>query len=97
MFLDGHVGGDVEHRKLLDDPYRSVARRGAFPDGPVRPAQLDGALMVAQPPIRDQARMEQALARRGVRPRISPPVDLLSAITRPARRRILAAFGFCVR
>ncbi|HET6735684.1 LysR family transcriptional regulator [Mycobacterium sp.] len=70
MFFDGRVDGDVEHRKLLDDPYVLVARRGSFPDGPVRPAQLDGAPMVAHPPICDQARMEQALARRGVRPHI---------------------------
>jgi DNA-binding transcriptional LysR family regulator len=69
MFFDGRVDGDVEHRKLLDDPYLLVARRGAFPDGPVHPAQLDGVPMVAHPPICDQARMEQALARRGVRPR----------------------------
>src|SRR3990170_3611890 len=47
MFFDGRVHGDVEHRKLLDDPYLLVARRGTFPDGPVRPAQLDGAPMVA--------------------------------------------------
>jgi DNA-binding transcriptional LysR family regulator len=70
MFFDGRVDGDVEHRKLLDDPYLLVARRGTFPDGPVRTAQLDGAPMVAHPPICDQARMEQALARRGVRPHI---------------------------
>ncbi|MBV1936232.1 LysR family transcriptional regulator [Streptomyces sp. BV286] len=70
MFFDGRVDGDVEHRKLLDDPYVLVARRGAFPDGPVRTARLDGAPMVAHPPICDQARMEQALARRGVRPHI---------------------------
>jgi DNA-binding transcriptional LysR family regulator len=68
MFFDGRVDGDVEHRKLLDDPYVVVARRGTFPDGPVRPAKLDGAPMVAHPPICDQARMEQALARLGVRP-----------------------------
>lgn len=68
MFFDGRVEGDVEHRKLLDDPYVVVARRGTFPDGPVHPAQLDGAPMVAHPPICDQARMEQALARLGVRP-----------------------------
>jgi DNA-binding transcriptional LysR family regulator len=68
MFFDGRVDGDVEHRKLLDDPYVVVARRGTFPDGPVRPAQLDGAPMVAHPPICGQARMEQALARLGVRP-----------------------------
>lgn len=70
MFFDGRVDGEVDHLKLLDDPYLLVARRGTFPDGPVRPAQLDGAPMVAHPPICDQARMEQALARRGVRPRI---------------------------
>ncbi|MEH0553539.1 LysR family transcriptional regulator [Streptomyces sp. B21-101] len=70
MFFDGRVDGDVEHRKLLDDPYVLVARRGAFADGPVRPELLDGAAMVAHPPICDQARLEQALARRGVRPQI---------------------------
>ncbi|MER5197320.1 LysR family transcriptional regulator [Streptomyces sp. NPDC002755] len=70
MFFDGRVDGDVEHRKLLDDPYLLVARRGTFPDGPVRPALLDGVPMVAHPPICDQARMEQALAGHGVRPHI---------------------------
>ncbi|MEN3266950.1 LysR family transcriptional regulator substrate-binding protein [Pseudonocardia sp.] len=69
-FFDGRIDGDVEHLKLLDDPYLLVARRDTFPDGPVRPAQLDGAPMVAHPPICGQARMEQALARRGVRPQI---------------------------
>lgn len=70
MFFDGRIEGDVEHLKLLDDPYLLVARRGTFPDGPVRLAQLDGAPMVAYPPVCDQPRVEQALARRGVRPRI---------------------------
>jgi DNA-binding transcriptional LysR family regulator len=70
MFFDGRVDGDVEHRKLLDDPYLLVARRGTFPDGPVPLAHLDGAPMVAHPPICDQARVEQALAGHGVRPRI---------------------------
>jgi DNA-binding transcriptional LysR family regulator len=63
-FFDGRIDGDVEHLKLLDDPHLLVARRGTFP------AQLDGAPIVAHPPICDQARMEQALARRGVRPQI---------------------------
>lgn len=70
MFFDGRVDGDVEHLKLLDDPYLLVARRGTFPDGPVPLARLDGAPMVAHPPICDQARVEQALAGRGIRPRI---------------------------
>lgn len=70
MFFDGRVAGDVEHLKLLDDPYLLVTRRGTFPDGPVHLTQLDDAPMVAHPPICDQARMEEVLARRGVRPRI---------------------------
>ncbi|ALG15065.1 LysR family transcriptional regulator [Kibdelosporangium phytohabitans] len=70
LFFDGRVDGDFEHLKLLDDPYFLVARRGTFPDGPVGTAELDGVPMVAQPPICDQARLEQELARRGVRPRI---------------------------
>ncbi|MGO1052914.1 LysR family transcriptional regulator [Crossiella sp. CA198] len=70
MFFDGRVHGEVEHRKLLDDPYLLVARRDTFPDGPVRVDRLDGAPMVAHPPICDQARLEQVLTRRGVRPDI---------------------------
>ncbi|MFC4942890.1 LysR family transcriptional regulator [Pseudonocardia sp. GCM10023141] len=69
VFVDGRVDGAVEHRKLLDDPYLLVARRGTFPDGPVRLARLDGAPMVAFPLVCDQPRVEQALARRGVQPR----------------------------
>jgi DNA-binding transcriptional LysR family regulator len=70
MFTDGRADGDVEHLKLLDDPYLLVTARGTFPEGPVRLAQLDGLPMVAYPLICDQPRLEQALARRGVRPRM---------------------------
>ncbi|MHA3023331.1 LysR family transcriptional regulator [Mycobacterium sp. BMJ-28] len=70
MFFDGRIDGEVEHRKLLDDPYLLVTRAGTFPDGPVRTARLDGAPLVAHPPICDQARMERELTRRGVRPHI---------------------------
>src|SRR5882757_7003173 len=69
-FFDGRAEGAVEHLKLLDDPYLLVARRGTFPDGPVRLAQLDGAPIVAPLPICDQVRVEQTFARRGVAPRI---------------------------
>ena len=70
LFFDGRAGADLQHLKLLDDPYLLVALAGAFPDGPVPLAQLDGAPMVAHPPICDQARVEQELARRAVRPHI---------------------------
>jgi len=70
MFFDGRIDGHVQHLKLLDDPYLLVARPGAFPGGPVPLARLDGAPMVAHPPICDQARIEQQLARGGVRPEI---------------------------
>lgn len=74
LFFDGRIdgrGGDaLEHRKLLDDPYVLVARRGVFPAGPVRLARLHDAPMVAYPPICDQPRVEQAMARLGIRPRV---------------------------
>ena len=70
MFFDGRADGDVQHLKLLDDPYLLVARPGAFPAGPVPLARLDGTPMVAHPPICDQARIEQVLARSAVRPHI---------------------------
>ena len=50
LFHDGRIEGDVEHVKLLDEPYLLVAGAGAFPDGPVRVKLLDDAPMVAWPP-----------------------------------------------
>ncbi|MET8076873.1 LysR family transcriptional regulator [Streptomyces sp. NPDC005303] len=70
LFYDGRVDGDVERRKLLDDPYLLVAATGTFPEGPVSPARLDGAPMVAWPLTCDQPLMEQAVARSGARPQI---------------------------
>jgi DNA-binding transcriptional LysR family regulator len=70
LFYDGRIEGDVEHVKLLDDPYLLVATDGAFPEGPVRLKHLDHAPMVAWPLTCDQPLMEQALARNGTRPRI---------------------------
>jgi DNA-binding transcriptional LysR family regulator len=62
MFYDRRVDGDIEHLKLMDDPYLLVAGRGTFADGPVRLKQLDGAPMVAWP--------AQDLTRIGAHPRI---------------------------
>jgi DNA-binding transcriptional LysR family regulator len=69
LFYDGRIEGEVEQVKLLDDPYVLVASDGAFPEGPVRVAQLDGAPMVAWPLTCDQPAMEEALALRA-RPRV---------------------------
>ena len=70
VFFDGPLQGEVEQTKLLDDPYVVVARRGQFGDGPVPLDALDGAAMVAQPPICDQARVERVYAEAGVAPLI---------------------------
>lgn len=70
LFYDGRLEGDLEHLKLLDDPYLLVASDGTFPDGPVQLTQLDDAPMVAWPLTCDQPSMEQALTHNGARPRI---------------------------
>ncbi|WP_433073744.1 LysR family transcriptional regulator [Dactylosporangium sp. CA-052675] len=69
VFFDGCPAGEVEHRKLLDDPYALVARPGDFPGGPVPLSALHGAPMVAWPAACDQPRVEEAFASAGVRPR----------------------------
>jgi DNA-binding transcriptional LysR family regulator len=70
LFYDGLIADDVEHRKLLDDPYLLVAATGTFPEGAVTVPQLDNQPMVAWPLKGDQAGMEQALARGGARPQV---------------------------
>jgi len=69
-FYDADIDGEVEHLKLLDDPYLLVARTGTFPEGPVALERLDGEPMVAWPETCDQPRMERDLARLGVQPQI---------------------------
>ena len=61
---------DIEHIKLLDDPYFLVTPRGRFPDGPVDLAELDGAPMVAWPPDCAQPALEEALTESGVHPQV---------------------------
>ncbi|MGC4112241.1 MAG: LysR family transcriptional regulator [Nocardioides sp.] len=61
---------EVEHLKLLDDPYRLVAVRGCFPVGSVALRDLDGAPMVAWPPDCAQPSVYQALAQRDIRPQV---------------------------
>ncbi|MGW2090635.1 LysR family transcriptional regulator [Promicromonospora sukumoe] len=60
---------EIEHIKLLDDPYFLVAARGRFPDGTVDLAELDGAPMVAWPPDCAQPAVEEALTASGIHPR----------------------------
>lgn len=70
LFHDGKVDGELEHVKLVDDPYLLVARSGDVPDGPVRLKGLDGRPMVGCHPTCDQQWMERAFAVAGARPRI---------------------------
>lgn len=70
LFHDGRVEGDVEHVKLLDEPYLLVAGAGAFPDGPVPVELLDDAPLVAWPRTYHQRWLERTLAGYGARPRI---------------------------
>ncbi|PZG17458.1 LysR family transcriptional regulator [Micromonospora craterilacus] len=70
MFFDRRIDGDVEHLKLLDDPYLLVAPRDDFPAGPVRLSRLHRKPMVAWPPTCDHPRVEQAFAREGAQPEI---------------------------
>jgi DNA-binding transcriptional LysR family regulator len=70
VFYDGPIEGDVEHRKLLNEPYLLVARAGEFPEGPVRAKLLDDAPMVAWPLNYYQRWLERALARAGAHPRV---------------------------
>ena len=70
LFYDAQIGGEVEHRKLLDDPYLLVAKPGDFAAGTVRARGLDGAPLVAWPATCDQPRLEQTLADCGAQPHI---------------------------
>jgi DNA-binding transcriptional LysR family regulator len=70
LFFDRPLDGDVEHVKLLDDPYLLVATPGTFRGDPVGLRQLDGAPMVAWPSTCDQRFMEEALTRGGADPKI---------------------------
>ncbi|WP_343984107.1 LysR family transcriptional regulator [Kribbella koreensis] len=70
LFHDGRIEGDVEHVKLLDEPYLLVAGVGVFPDGPVRAELLDGVPMVAWPLTFHQRWLERTLAEYGARPRV---------------------------
>ncbi|MBW0103640.1 LysR family transcriptional regulator [Pseudonocardia sp. KRD291] len=69
LFHDGRIEDDVDHVKLLDEPYLLVAGAGAFPDGPVRVELLDDAPMVAWPHTYHQRWLERELAGHGARPR----------------------------
>ncbi|WP_246281752.1 LysR family transcriptional regulator [Fodinicola acaciae] len=70
LFYDRPLEGDLEHVRLVDDPFLLVARHGDLPDGPVPLEQLDDMPMVGCHQTCDQAWMDQALAEAGARPRI---------------------------
>ncbi len=70
LFLDRPLDGDVEHVKLVDDPYLLVTRPGDLPDGPVPLKRLDDRPMVGCHATCDQVWMDQVLADAGARPRV---------------------------
>lgn len=71
LFYDLRIDdADVEHVKVLDDPYFLVSSRGHFPDGPVDLTDLDGAPMVAWPPDCAQPALDEALAGRDIHPEV---------------------------
>lgn len=71
LFYDHRIdAADVEHLKLLEDPYHLVSSRGRFPKGPVNLAELDGAPMIAWPPDCAQPALEEALASNDIHPQI---------------------------
>jgi DNA-binding transcriptional LysR family regulator len=69
-FFDGPGRPDdgVEGVLLLEDPHVLIARRGTFAAGTVALERLDGAALVALPPITTQRMVETTLAMRGIRP-----------------------------
>lgn len=92
LFHDSSLDQDVDGLdgvKLLDDPYLLVARTGAFPEGPVSLAGLDGVPLVAWPLICDQPGLEQALASHGAR----PDVIFRSAINETLLAMVRAGMG----
>jgi DNA-binding transcriptional LysR family regulator len=70
VFWDEPLTGAVDQVRILDDPYVLIARRGQFDRDDVPMIELDGAPMIAQSPIGDQARVERRYEVAGVRPRI---------------------------
>jgi len=70
LFYDRAVEGDLEHVRLMDDPYLLVALPGELPDGPVALQQLDDRPMVGCHQACDDAWLGPALTEAGARPRI---------------------------
>jgi DNA-binding transcriptional LysR family regulator len=70
LFYDRPIEGELEHVKLMDDPYLLVALPGELPDAPVAMGQLDDRPMVGCHPACDEAWLGPALAEAGARPRV---------------------------
>ncbi|MCP9274780.1 LysR family transcriptional regulator [Mycolicibacterium arenosum] len=68
LFVDGPAPPDVDSTLILRDSLVLLAAAGDLEPGPVDITRLNGAAMVAQPPICDQRRVEAALDAMGVFP-----------------------------
>jgi DNA-binding transcriptional LysR family regulator len=85
LFHDRPLEGEVEHLKLVDDPYLLVTRPRDLPDGPVGLELLDDKPMVGCHESCDKPWMDRALADGGARPRIvfrSPGNEAILAMVR---------------
>ena len=71
LFFDRPLDGEVEHVKLIDDPYLLVALPGDLPDGPVSMAQLDDRPMIGCHEPCDRIWMDPAIRDAGAHPRIA--------------------------
>ena len=70
LFYDRRLDGDLEHVKLMDDPYLLVTLPGDLPAGPVALGRLDDRPMVGCHEACDEVWMGPALLEAGARPRI---------------------------
>ena len=68
LFVDGPAPPDVDSTLILRDSLVLLAAAGDLETGPVDVTRLNGAAMVALPPICDQRRVEAALDTMGVFP-----------------------------
>lgn len=69
-FFDAAPPPGVDGLLVVEDDHLLLAPPGRFPEGPVELTEIDGLPIVALPPICDQGRVEEFLARQGISPQV---------------------------